>query len=209
MRTFTVVVGLVLVFFSGAALAQSDTASLTGTVSCNRPNLLLTDLWVIARLPDQPRTEPTASLKLKRDGTFGTFKLPPLSPGRYDLSVARTWHVSPLIARKVKLEAGDSRSLFLVCPPKPGFKLISRTRDGLSFQDHQEVANRFEDARANRDRDPQQEDRFSDEAVVMVRRTQFKFRKHTHRKCYVALRPIAVDADPVVVERCPERRSVK
>lgn len=193
MRTFTVVVGLVLVFCSGAALAQSDTASLTGTVRCNRPNLLLTDLWVIARLPDQPRNESTA-LKLKRDGTF---KLPPLSPGHYDLSVARTRHVRPLIARKMKLEAGDSRSLFLVCPSKPRFKVIARTRDGLSFQDHQEVANRFEDARANSD--------FSDEALVTVRRTQFKFRMHTHRKCYVALRPIAVDADPVVVERCPER----
>lgn len=115
MRTFTTVVGLALC--SGAALAQSDTVSLTGSVDICDDDPPLTNFIVQANSSDG-----ALSLSIGDDGTFAFRDLP---PGHYELAVYRrdaTTRVSE--PRKVRLVAGEFQEMhFTICPPEPRFKV--------------------------------------------------------------------------------------
>lgn len=128
MRTFTTVVGLglALALCSGAALAQSDTTSLTGSVDIcdDRP---LTNFRVRAQAPN---LSDDGVLVPVDDGTFAFRSLLPpfrslLPPGHYELAVVDRFsrnRISEL--HKVRLVAGELQEVhFTICPPEPRFKV--------------------------------------------------------------------------------------
>lgn len=120
MRTFTTVVGLGLALCSGAALAQSDTASLTGSVDIcdDRP---LTNFSVYAQTPNLP--DGVFALPFSVDD--GTFAVRHLLPGHYELAVFYRFSRNRISEpHKVRLVAGEFQEMhFTICPPEPRFKV--------------------------------------------------------------------------------------